>query len=125
MLHVHSGACYHAKTMDFAHYHLVVYVPLAQADAIRKALAESGAGHIGNYDSCSFSVRGTGRFRPLKGSNPTIGSEGMLEEVEEERIEVLVPHAQLKKVVAAVRKVHPYEEPAIHILPLLLDSEIA
>ncbi len=71
-------------------YHLVIYVPLSHADVVRKALAESGAGNIGNYDSCSFSAKGIGRFRPLKGANPHLGSEGRIEEVEEERIEVVV-----------------------------------
>jgi hypothetical protein len=95
-------------------YHLVIYVPLSHADAVRTALAESGAGNIGNYDSCSFSTRGIGRFRPLKGSNPHIGSVGTVEEVEEERIEVVVEEKNLPTVLRAVKKVHPYEEPAIY-----------
>ena len=95
-------------------YHLIIYVPVEHADAIRAVLASCGAGHIGNYDSCSFSVRGTGRFRPLTGANPHIGSIGRIEEVEEERIEVVVDEAHLKAVLAAARKAHPYEEPAIH-----------
>lgn len=106
--------------MDFNHYHVIVFVPVAHADAVRAALADHGAGQIGKYDSCSFSVRGTGRFRPLKGAHPSIGSVGELEEVEEERIEVLVREADLQKVVAAVRKVHPYEEPAIHVVPMIV-----
>jgi hypothetical protein len=97
-------------------HHVIVYVPVPHADAVRKALAESGAGKIGNYDSCSFSVRGTGRFRPLKGSDPAIGVHGKLEEVEEERIEVIIPKdIDLKRVIDAVRSVHPYEAPAIQI----------
>ena len=108
--------------MDYPYYHVIVYVPVAAADKVREALAASGAGKIGTYDSCSFSVRGTGRFRPLKGSNPAIGSEDEITEVEEERIEVLVPTTPpslLKDIVQAVKKVHPYEEPAIQILPML------
>ena len=105
--------------MNFSHYHLVVYVPLADADVVRKALADAGAGKIGNYDSCSFSMKGTGRFCPLRGSNPAIGEQGTIEEVPEERIEVVVTEDQLKKVIEAVRKVHPYEEPAIHVLPMV------
>ncbi len=103
-------------------YHLIVYVPVADADRVRSALASAGAGHIGAYDSCSFSVRGTGRFRPLQGSHPAIGSEGKMEEVEEERIEAVVADVDghtLKNVLRAVRKAHPYEEPAIHVLPML------
>lgn len=105
--------------MKFSHYHLIVYVPLSHADAIRKALAEAGSGNIGAYDSCSFSARGIGRFRPLKESHPAIGSIGEIEEVEEERIEVVVQADRLEKIIDAVRKIHPYEEPAIHVLPLI------
>ena len=96
-------------------FHVVVYVPLNAADAVRKALAESGAGHIGNYDSCSFSATGTGRFRPLPGANPHEGKVGSLTEVAEERIEVVVEESKLSDILKAVKKAHPYEEPAIHL----------
>ena len=101
-------------------YHLIVYVPLTHAQAVRAALASSGAGKIGTYDSCSFSSKGIGRFRPLKGAKPFVGKEGALEEVEEERIEVVVPDGiDLNAVLNAVRTGHPYEEPAIHVLPMI------
>lgn len=99
-------------------HHLIVYVPVEASNAVRDAMAESGAGRIGNYDSCSFSSKGTGRFRPLKGASPAIGSIGSLEEVEEERIEAVVKAEDLKKVLEAIVKVHPYEEPAIHVLKM-------
>lgn len=101
-------------------YHLIVYVPLTHAAQIREALARGGAGKLGHYDSCSFSSRGIGRFRPLKGANPFIGKEGAIAEVEEERIEAVIPDdVELKEVVKAIRAAHPYEEPAIHILPMV------
>ncbi|HCI03310.1 MAG: divalent cation tolerance protein CutA [Candidatus Peribacteraceae bacterium] len=100
-------------------YHVIVLAPVDCADAVRKALADAGAGHIGNYDSCSFSSKVTGRFRPLEGSDPAIGSEGKLEEVEEERIEVVVTSEKLNEVLSAVKDVHPYDEPAIHVLPMI------
>lgn len=103
-------------------YHLIVYVPVPDARRVRKALAGAGAGKLGNYDGCSFSSRGIGRFRPLKGANPAIGTVGTPEEVEEERIEVMVDvpsEVELKKVIQAVREAHPYEEPAIHVLPIV------
>ena len=103
-------------------YPLIIYVPVAAADTIRKALADGGAGRIGNYDSCSFSARGTGRFRPLKGAHPAIGSIGKIEEVEEERIEALVAGDKLKETLKRIREVHPYEEPAIHVLPMVDDE---
>jgi hypothetical protein len=106
--------------MSASSFHLIIYVPVTHAEAVRQALATSGAGKIGNYDSCSFSVTGIGRFRPLKGARPAIGSEGKLETVEEERIEVVISKdADLKAILKAVKAVHPYEEPAIHVLPMV------
>ena len=100
-------------------FHLIVYAPLTHADAVRDALALSGAGKIGNYDSCSFSAKGIGRFRPLKGSKPAIGEEGKLETVDEERIEAVVKNDEnLKNILQAIQAAHPYEEPAIHLLPM-------
>ncbi|MFH1444724.1 MAG: hypothetical protein ABIG34_05055 [Candidatus Peregrinibacteria bacterium] len=99
-------------------YLLVVIAPVTHADAIRKAMAAAGAGRIGNYDSCSFSNRGTGRFRPNDDALPAIGLAGRLEEVEEERIEVAVLDDDLKAVLKAIVKAHPYEEPAIYVLPM-------
>jgi len=105
--------------MDFSLVKIAVFVPVAHGDKVRKALAEARAGHIGNYDFCSFTTRGTGRFRPLKGSKPFLGELEKIETVEEERIEVICPVKILEKVLQAVRKVHPYEEPAIDVFPLL------
>jgi len=98
---------------------IVVFVPLSHADAVREAFAKAGAGKLGDYDSCSFSVRGVGRFRPLNGGKPFLGKVGEVEEVEEERIEVLCPRYNYKQVIEAVRNVHPYEEPAIDVYALL------
>jgi len=98
---------------------IVVFVPLSHGDVLRKAMAEAGAGHIGNYDFCSFSSLGQGRFRPLEGTNPFIGQQGTVEVVEEERLETICPESKIQRVLEAVRKAHPYEEPAIDIYPLL------
>ena len=102
---------------------IAVFVPVTHADKVREALAESGAGHIGNYDNCSFSAKGVGRFRGLEDSKPFIGVAGKIEEVEEERIETICPSEKLDEVLAAVKKVHPYEEPAIDIYPLLNEGQ--
>lgn len=99
-------------------FKLIVYVPIENASLLREALGQAGAGRIGNYDFASFSSRGTGRFRPLKGAKPTIGSVGKFEEVEEERIETIVEASALSEVLKALRATHPYEEPAIEILRL-------
>ena len=101
---------------------IVVYVPETHADAVRETLAKNGAGHIGNYDCCSFSVKGIGRFRGLEGADPFIGETGKIEEVNEERIETICEKEKLEKVVEAVRAVHPYEEPAIDVYSLLSGS---
>ncbi|MBI4053922.1 MAG: hypothetical protein HY397_01175 [Candidatus Doudnabacteria bacterium] len=96
-----------------------IAVPVTHAGQIREALAQAGAGVQGNYDHCSGSWRGIGRFRPLSGARPAIGREGQIEEVEEELIETLCHEDLLEKVIAEVKKVHPYEEPAIDIIPRL------
>jgi len=105
--------------MEFSYVKIAVFTPLSHAKAVRKVLADAGAGHIGNYDSCCFSTFGTGRFRPLKGAKPFVGKEGELEEVEEERIEVICEYKELKFILHKLREVHPYEEPAIDVYPLM------
>lgn len=103
---------------------IAVYVPVTHAETIRKAMTDAGAGCVGAYDACSFSVRGTGRFRPGKNANPFIGKAGELEEVEEERIETVCEKEKLPRILEAVKKVHPYEEPAIDIYPLLSPNSL-
>lgn len=97
---------------------LVVFVPVADADRLRAALADAGAGRIGDYDHASFSGPGTGRFRPLDGANPAIGSVGSVEAVEEERVEVVLPRGRRATVVAAMLAAHPYETPAYDVVEL-------
>ncbi len=94
---------------------IVVTVPVESADKVRQAMGEAGGGKVGNYSFCSFSVRGTGRFLPGAGAHPAIGEVGKLEEVEEERIEVNCADELVADVISAIRRVHPYEEPAIDI----------
>jgi hypothetical protein len=97
-------------------FRIIVYVPVADAPSVRSAMAAAGAGQIGNYDSCSFSTQGIGRFRPLAGADPTIGTVGNVEEVEEEKIEAVVEESRMQDVLRAIKNTHPYEEPAIHVL---------
>ncbi len=91
---------------------LTTYAPRNHADAIRQTLFEAGAGHIGNYDSCSYSSDGRGTFRALTGASPYVGTPGRLHTENEERIEVIIPKALRRTVEAALIAVHPYEEPA-------------
>lgn len=98
---------------------LRVAAPVASADKIRRVLHQSGAGVQGNYEACTGSFRQVGRFLPAKGAHPAIGEVGKIEAVEEEVIETLCEIGLVPKVIAAVKAVHPYEEPAIDIMPRL------
>lgn len=98
---------------------LVVFAPATHAAAVRRAAAAAGAGHLGSYRACSFSAPGTGRFEPLEGAEPAIGAIGELEEVHEERIEVVCTRGNARDVLDAVLDVHPYEEPAYHLYETL------
>ncbi|QNI07557.1 Nif3-like dinuclear metal center hexameric protein [Mycobacterium kubicae] len=97
----------------------VIYVPPENADAVRAAIFDAGAGHIGDYSHCSWSVRGTGQFLPQEGASPTIGSVGSVERVTEDRVEVVAPARARARVLAATRAAHPYEEPAFDIFALV------
>ena len=103
---------------------LTVYVPLSHEHAVRDAIACSKGGAIGNYDSCSFTTIGVGRFRALEGANPHLGCIGSVEEVEEAKIETTVLQENLSSVIQAVKSAHPYEEPAIHIVQVIDYKEI-
>jgi hypothetical protein len=103
---------------------LVVFVPETHADVVRKALGEAGAGIVGDYKYCSFSVKGVGRYIPLETAHPYIGTAGKMEEVAEERIETVCFKKDLKKIMDAIKKVHPYEEVAFDIYPLVLDPHV-
>lgn len=103
---------------------LVTFVPKSHADKVRKTIGDAGAGKIGKYSHNSFTLTGTGRWLPLEGSNPTIGKVGELSQEEEERVECVCERSIAKKVIAAIRKAHPYEEVAIDIYPLLTEEEL-
>ena len=95
---------------------LVVFVPVADAQSLIDALAVAGAGAIGDYDRCAWTTDGSGTFRPLAGASPSIGTVGEVEQVAETRIEMVVPATRRAAVVAALRAVHPYEEPGFDLL---------
>ncbi len=99
----------------------VVFVPKAATERVRDAAADAGAGQIGQisrYSHCSFRSTGTGTFLPLNGANPAIGNIGNLEEVTEDRLEMVVSERELRGVVAAVLDAHPYEEVAYDVYSL-------
>lgn len=99
-------------------YKLVVYVPHPYLERVRIAICNAGAGKIGKYDNCTFMSSGIGTFRPLKGAKPFHGKVGRVERVGEARLETIVPSAKLKKVISAMKKIHPYEEVAYDVYKL-------
>jgi dinuclear metal center YbgI/SA1388 family protein len=102
----------------------IVYVPRESAEAVQAAVFEAGAGHIGDYSHCSWSVTGIGQFLPHDGASPAIGSVGTVERVSEDRFEVVAPARLRAAVLAAMRAAHPYEEPAFDIFAMVpLPSE--
>ena len=98
---------------------LVVFVPVEHADAVRLAVAAAGAGRIGDYDHCAFATPGTGYFRPLAKARPFFGEVGVVEKVEELRLETVCAVDLLPGVLRALRDSHPYEEIAYDLIPLL------
>lgn len=98
---------------------LVVFVPEENANEVREALGKAGAGQIGEYSYCSYSIKGVGRFKPSDNANPHIGSAGTLEAVNEERIEVACEKEQAAEIIKVIKEVHPYEEVVIDIYPML------
>lgn len=98
---------------------LVVFVPVAQVEKVRLSLFEAGAGNIGQYDSCSFNLRGEGTFRASENANPYVGERGQFHTEPEVRIETVFPKYLESKVVSAMIKAHPYEEVAYDVYPLL------
>jgi len=102
---------------------VVVYVPTSDAEKVRRAAGEAGAGRIGNYSFCSFSSVGVGRFQPENGAHPAVGRVGRLEEVAEERIEFTCTKEVVAAVVEAIKAVHPYEEVALDVYPLYSANE--
>ena len=99
-------------------YKIVTYVPQSHIEQVQQTMWSAGAGTIGNYDCCSYSSQGNGTFRAQVGCNPFVGEIDKLHTESELRLEMVVPKDKLGRVVAAIHSTHPYEEPAIDIIPL-------
>ncbi len=95
---------------------LTTYVPIHDADNVRKALHKAGAGDIGNYGDCSFNVQGQGTYRGKENSNPTIGRRGTIHTENETFISVIFEKHLQSKILKALLEVHPYEEVAYDIV---------
>ena len=93
-------------------YKLCVYIPELHVESVKKALFEAGAGKIGQYDSCCWQTLGEGQFRPLAGSEPFVGRLEEVERVSEYKVEMVCEDSLIRQVIACLKNVHPYEEPA-------------
>ena len=96
-------------------YKLAFFVPEADLEAVKQALFAMGAGRIGDYDSCCWQVLGQGQFSPLAGSNPHIGSQGVVETLPEWRVELVCSDELIRQAVETLKQAHPYEEVAYDV----------
>lgn len=110
--------------IDIKKVKIVVTVPPENAEEVRNAICSEGAGVIGNYTYCSMSTKCIGTFMPSEEANPYIGERNKLEFVEEEKMEAVCDIDIVKKVLKKLREVHPYEEPAIDIIPLIDEESL-
>ena len=95
------------------------YVPESHLETVKKAVFAAGAGRIGDYECCCWQIEGTGQFKPLTGSSPFLGAQGVVETVSEYRVEMVLEEASLDLVLLAFREAHPYEEPAFDVIRTL------
>ncbi|SEQ30760.1 hypothetical protein SAMN03080615_01144 [Amphritea atlantica] len=99
-------------------YKLAFFVPQDNLEEVKQALFAVGAGRIGDYDCCCWQVKGLGQFRPLPGSNPHIGRQNLLQQVEEWKVELVCEDQLIQAVVSALKQAHPYEEVAYDVWQL-------
>ncbi len=100
-------------------YKVIVFVPEENLEDVRAAMADAGAGVIGDYTYCSFATQGIGTFLGGDNTDPAFGEKGKLEEVPEWRLEMIVTENKLQAVVAAMKSVHPYEEVAYDVFAII------
>ena len=109
--------------IDIKRVKIFVTIPLDSVGKVREAVCNAGAGIIGEYTFCTSSTKSIGTFIPSENANPHIGARNKLEFVEEEKLEFVCDVEKVKEVIEELRKSHPYEEPAIDIIPLIDESE--
>ncbi len=103
---------------------IVVFVPNTHTEKLLKSIGEAGGGIIGNYSFCSFVCSGTGRFKPNEKANPFIGKSEKINEVCEDRVEFVCARGKAKAIISKIKQVHPYEETALDIYPLIDEREL-
>ncbi|MDR0385786.1 MAG: Nif3-like dinuclear metal center hexameric protein [Prevotellaceae bacterium] len=99
-------------------FKIVTFVPEAYSEKVRQAMFDAGAGHTGDYDSCSYNIKGTGTFRGGENTNPFAGEKGLLHNEQETRIETIARKENIYKIILALKQSHPYEKPAYDIYQL-------
>ena len=107
---------------EFSYCKLEIFIPESHFPALQEALGAVDAGHIGNYDHCLSYSPVTSCWRPLAGTTPYIGQEGKLSTQPEFKVEVTCPASLVDAALDAVRRVHPYEEPVVNVIPLYRTS---
>lgn len=100
-------------------YKICYFVPESHLEQTKCALFEVGAGKIGEYDSCAWQCKGQGQFRPLAGADPFLGQPGQLEVVPEYKVELVCEDSLIREALTALKRAHPYEEPAYEIYKLV------
>ena len=100
---------------------VVVYIPASHVDDVKRAMFAAGAGRIGEYSHCAWQVLGCGQFMPSARANPHIGEAESLAQVDEYRVEMVCDDVLLDAVLTAMKAAHPYEEPAFHAYPSLVN----
>lgn len=100
-------------------YKLCFFVPVSHLQSVKTALFAAGAGKIGDYDCCSWETLGCGQFRALEGSQPFIGTQNVVERVEEYKVEMVCEADKIRAAVKVLREAHPYETPAYEVYALL------
>lgn len=103
---------------------IVFTVPETHLQSVLDAIAEAGAGIIGEYTHCSFTSEGLGRFMPSAAANPALGQRGVLNAEPEVRVETFCLRERARAVVMALRDAHPYEEPVFYVIPLLDEASL-
>lgn len=105
---------------SFTYCKMEIFIPESHLEQLRQTLEAADAGHIGNYDSCLSYCPVTSCWRPLEGSSPYIGRCGNLSREPELKVEVTCLRVHVQETLAAIKKIHPYEEPVIYVIPLYM-----
>lgn len=99
-------------------YKLCFFVPEDHLEAVKSAVFAAGGGHIGDYEHCCWQSAGEGQFRPRAGANPFLGQHDVLTRVREYKVELVCDETHIRPAIAALKRAHPYEEPAYDVIGL-------